>query len=207
MKHYGDVSKISGLQIELVDIITFGSPCQDMSVAGKREGMKHSEQGDEETTRSGLFYEAIRIIKEMRESANGEYPKYAVWENVPGAFSSNKGHDFHAVLKRSAPSVTMPYQSLNLMTASEQSLFGTKQERSWETIIQSPGEHLMRNTGESRNVARESTLSQILQADAPEKYYLSPIAGFGILRRAEKRGKVLPLMLWEALMELIEMEA
>ena len=99
MKHYGDVSKINGAEVEPVDIITFGSPCQDMSVAGKREGMKHSEQGDEETTRSGLFYEAIRIIKEMRESTDGEYPKYAVWENVPGAFSSNKGHDFYAVLQ------------------------------------------------------------------------------------------------------------
>ena len=99
MKHYGDVSKINGAEVEPVDIITFGSPCQDMSVAGKREGMKHSEQGDEETTRSGLFYEAIRIIKEMRESTDGEYPKFAVWENVPGAFSSNKGRDFHAVLE------------------------------------------------------------------------------------------------------------
>jgi DNA (cytosine-5)-methyltransferase 1 len=99
VKHYGDVSKISGSQIEPVDIITFGSPCQDLSVAGKREGMKHAEQGDEETTRSGLFYEAIRIIEEMREATNGEYPKYAVWENVPGAFSSNKGRDFHAVLE------------------------------------------------------------------------------------------------------------
>ena len=99
MKHYGDVSKINGGEIEPVDVITFGSPCQDMSVAGKREGMKHAEQGDEETTRSGLFYEAIRIIKEMREATNGKYPKYAVWENVPGAFSSNKGRDFHAVLE------------------------------------------------------------------------------------------------------------
>jgi DNA (cytosine-5)-methyltransferase 1 len=99
MKHYGDVSKINGGEIEPVDVITFGSPCQDMSVAGKRSGMKHSEQGDEETTRSGLFYEAVRIIEEMRDATNGEYPKYAVWENVPGAFSSNKGRDFHAVLE------------------------------------------------------------------------------------------------------------
>jgi len=68
MKHYGDVSKINGAEIEPVDVITFGSPCQDMSVAGKREGMKHAEQGDEETTRSGLFYEAIRIIEEMRKT-------------------------------------------------------------------------------------------------------------------------------------------
>ncbi len=99
MKHLLNISKINGAEIEPVDVITFGSPCQDMSVAGKREGMKHAEQGDEETTRSGLFFEAIRIIKEMRESTNGEYPKYAVYENVPGAFSSNKGRDFHAVLE------------------------------------------------------------------------------------------------------------
>ena len=66
MKHLGDVSKVNGAEIEPVDIITFGSPCQDMSVAGKRAGIKHDDHGDEETTRSGLFYEAIRIIKEMR---------------------------------------------------------------------------------------------------------------------------------------------
>ena len=94
-----NVCNINGAEVEPVDVITFGSPCQDMSVAGKREGMKHSEQGDEETTRSGLFYEAVRIIEEMRKATNGEYPKYAVWENVQGAFSSNKGRDFHAVLE------------------------------------------------------------------------------------------------------------
>ena len=66
MKHLGDVSRIKGAEIEPVDIITFGSPCQDMSVAGKRAGLKHTAVGDEETTRSGLFMEAIRIIKEMR---------------------------------------------------------------------------------------------------------------------------------------------
>ena len=70
-----------------------------MSFAGKREGIKHKDKGDDETTRSGLFYEAIRIIKEMREATHGEYPKYAVWENVGGAFSSNKGEDFRCVLE------------------------------------------------------------------------------------------------------------
>lgn len=98
MKHLGDVSKVKGGEIEPVDIITFGSPCQDMSIAGKRAGLKHADIGDEETTRSGLFLEAIRIIKEMREATNGVYPRYAVWENVPGAFSSNKGEDFRTVL-------------------------------------------------------------------------------------------------------------
>ena len=90
MTHLGNISEVRGSEIEPVDIITFGSPCQDMSVAGKREGLGGN--------RSSLFYEAIRIIKEMREATNGKYPRYIVWENVPGAFSSNKGEDFRAVL-------------------------------------------------------------------------------------------------------------
>lgn len=118
MKHYGDISKISGKEIEPVDIITFGSPCQDMSLAGKRKGMLstcskcHSEYkiteenkicpqcgAELEKTRSGLFVEAIRIIKEMREATNEKYPQFIVWENVPGAYSSNKGEDFRTVLE------------------------------------------------------------------------------------------------------------
>ena len=93
------MTDINGAEIEPVDIITFGSPCQDLSVAGKRAGMKHETNGDSETTRSGLFIEAVRIIKEMRRATNDEYPKFAVWENVPGAFSSNKGEDFRTVLE------------------------------------------------------------------------------------------------------------
>lgn len=99
MKHLGDISKINGAEIEPVDVITFGSPCQDLSVAGKRKGLNHSELGDEETTRSGLFMEAVRIIREMKEATNGQYPTFAVWENVPGAYSSNKGEDFRIVLE------------------------------------------------------------------------------------------------------------
>lgn len=91
IKHYGDVSKMNGADIEPVDIITFGSPCQDMSIAGRREGLDGS--------RSSLFYEAVRIAKEMRCKTNGRYPRYIVWENVPGAFSSNKGADFQSVLE------------------------------------------------------------------------------------------------------------
>ncbi len=89
--HYGDVSKLSGAEVPPVDIITFGSPCQDMSVAGKRSGL--------DGERSGLFYQAVRIVKEMRCKTNGKYPRFVVWENVPGAFSSNKGEDFKAVLE------------------------------------------------------------------------------------------------------------
>lgn len=91
MKHYGNISAMDGGKIEPVDIITFGSPCQDMSVAGRRDGLDGS--------RSSLFYEAVRIIKEMRCATDGKYPRYIVWENVPGAFSSNKGEDFKAVLE------------------------------------------------------------------------------------------------------------
>lgn len=112
MKHLGSVTDINGGDIEPVDIITFGSPCQDLSVAGKRAGLKHEANGDDETTRSGLFMEAVRIIKEMRKATNGEYPTFAVWENVPGAFSSNKGEDFRTVLeeliKIVEPTAVMP---------------------------------------------------------------------------------------------------
>lgn len=111
-KHLGDISKINGAEIEPVDIITFGSPCQDLSVAGKRAGLKHEAKGDDETTRSGLFMEAVRIIKEMRDATNGKYPTFALWENVPGAFSSNRGEDFRIVceelIKILEPCAVMP---------------------------------------------------------------------------------------------------
>lgn len=90
VRQLGDITTVNGTEIEPVDIITFGSPCQDLSVAGKRQGL--------EGERSSLFYEATRIIYEMREVTNGRYPRFAVWENVPGALSSNKGEDFRAVI-------------------------------------------------------------------------------------------------------------
>ena len=122
MKHLGDITKIDGSMIEPVDVITGGSPCQDFSVAGMRAGLKHEDYGDEETTRSGLFMDQLRIVKEMRDSdtrrgRNGidVRPRYMVWENVPGAFSSNSGADFQAVLTEivrviepDAPPVPMP---------------------------------------------------------------------------------------------------
>ena len=114
MKHYGDITKLSGYELPIVDVITGGSPCQDLSVAGKREGL--------DGERSGLFMEQIRIVKEMREHdrANGRTgflvrPRWMVWENVPGAFSSNKGKDFQTVLTEiikiaepEAPDVPLP---------------------------------------------------------------------------------------------------
>ena len=91
VKHYGDVNKLDGGELEPVDIITFGSPCTDLSIAGKRAGLEGSQ--------SGLFHQAVRIIKEMREKTNGRYPRFIVWENVPGAFSSHAGEDFQKVLE------------------------------------------------------------------------------------------------------------
>lgn len=91
IQHLGDITKINGAEIAPVNVITFGSPCQDLSIAGKQAGLKGE--------RSGLFMEAVRIIKEMRRKTNGEYPRFAVWENVPGAFSSNSREDFRVVLE------------------------------------------------------------------------------------------------------------
>ena len=91
VQHFGNISGLHGAKLPSVDIITFGSPCQDMSIAGKRTGLNGS--------RSSLFHEAIRIIREMRCASNGKYPRYIVWENVPGAFSSNGGEDFCCVLE------------------------------------------------------------------------------------------------------------
>jgi DNA (cytosine-5)-methyltransferase 1 len=114
MKHLGDITKINGAEIEIVDVITGGSPCQDLSIAGKRAGLAGA--------RSGLFMEQVRIVKEMRQRdrANGRTgdmvrPRFMVWENVPGAFSSNKGRDFAAVLEEiiriaepEAPDIEVP---------------------------------------------------------------------------------------------------
>ena len=110
MKHYGDISQMDGGKIEPVDIITFGSPCTDMSIAGWRAGLDGKQ--------SVLFYQAIRIIQEMRDATHGKYPRYIVWENVPDAFSSNHGEDFKAVLeavigiKEPGTQVPMPEKNL-----------------------------------------------------------------------------------------------
>ena len=119
MKHLGDITKINGAEIEAVDVITGGSPCQDLSIAGKRAGLAGA--------RSGLFMEQVRIVKEMREhdrksGRTGDMvrPRFMVWENVPGAFSSNKGRDFAAVLEEiihiaepEAPDIEVPEKGWN----------------------------------------------------------------------------------------------
>lgn len=107
MRHLGDITKIDGHTVPWVDCIIGGSPCQDLSIAGKRAGLAGA--------RSGLFMEQIRLIKEMREASGAAYPRFMVWENVPGAFSSNKGQDFAAVLEETirivepeAPDIEVP---------------------------------------------------------------------------------------------------
>ena len=227
MKHLGDITKINGAEITPVDCITFGAPCQDLSVAGARAGMKHEANGDEETTRSGLFFEAIRIIEEMRENdrlsngRTGQYvrPRFAIYENVPGAFSSNGGKDFQAVLNAfvkvadpEAPDVPMPNGGANGQTQGACTM-------SWESGVLL-GEYRTDSFGERPNTLTEeqsfsalpngvsaSRLSLILVDDAPQKYSLSAKACQGILNRAERRGKALPAELKEALEQQVKNEA
>lgn len=196
MKHIGDITKINGAEIEIVDVITGGSPCQDLSIAGKRAGLAGA--------RSGLFMEQIRIAKEMRERdrANGRTgdmvrPRFMVWENVPGAFSSNKGQDFAAVLEEiiriaepEAPDIEVPEKGWPTWGATTMK---------WEDDGAWLGECMTRNTGESPNAAAVSRLSQILEVTPQAKYSLSAKACQGILRRAERRGKKLPEALERAL--------
>lgn len=200
MLHVGDITKLNGAELPAVDIITGGSPCQDLSIAGKRAGLAGE--------RSGLFMEQIRIIKEMRmadvkrqrgnETVNpcGIIPRFMVWENVPGAFSSSKGEDFRAVLEEICRIVdhTIPYLFLDLRPGGG-NLLGPY----WEMDSLSLGESWTLNTGESPRDVRESFLSQILEGHPPRKYYLSRKACRGILRRSAERGKVLPAKLKEAL--------
>lgn len=198
MLHLGDITKIHGGEAPVVDVVIGGSPCQDLSIAGKRAGLAG--------VRSGLYMEQIRIIKEMRErdrrmGRTGEFvrPRYMVWENVPGAFSSNGGKDFAAVLEEAiriaepeAPDIEVPEKGWNT--------WGDTTMK-WEDDGAWRGECSTRNTGESPNVAVESRLSQILEATPHGKYRLSGKACQGILRRAERGGKALPGILKEVLVE------
>ncbi|MFR6525310.1 MAG: DNA cytosine methyltransferase [Faecalibacterium sp.] len=194
MIHLGDITKIHGNQIEPVHCIIFGSPCQDLSMAGLRLGFG----GD----RSVLFVDAVRIIGEMRRATNGMYPTFAVWENVPGAFSSNGGEDFRTVLEKltrvAQPDASIPRPSGGGGSA------GNTQEQSSETDGAWLGDSLTLNIGESPSVANESLLSQILEVDVPLKYFLSARACRGILTRASRRGKALPDLLKTALLDMIE---
>lgn len=180
MKHLGSVTDIDGGKIEPVDIITFGSPCQDLSIAGKRAGL--------DGNRSGLFREAIRIILEMLKATGWEYPRFVIWENVPGALSSNGGKDFETVLNE-----------LLRLTGTDQFVRqrgkwgGTQGTELWPTDLS------MRNTGECPNADAEYTLAAILADDPPTRYFLSVRAMDGILSRASRRGKQLPELLVTAI--------
>ena len=186
MKHYGNISAMDGGRIEPVDIITFGSPCQDMSIAGRRDGLDGS--------RSSLFYEAVRIIKEMRCATGGRYPRYIVWENVPGAFSSNKGEDFKAVLE-AVIGVAEPNAEVPMPEKARWPYADLYMGDGWSVAYRT----LDAQYWEFPSEDAASTLSQILQAEVPEKYYLSQKACLGILRRASARGKELPEVLRLAL--------
>ena len=186
MKHLGNIAQITGDTIAPVNVIIGGSPCQGLSTAGKRAGL-----ADE---RSGLFTEQIRIVKEMRKKHGTDYPRFMVWENVPGALSSNEGEDFRIVLEEIAK-IAEP-----------------------DTVIPRPPKGKWRNSGcivgdgwsiawrildaqfwGVPSVAVESRLWQILEESPHPKYYLSARACQGILRRASARGKELPELLRKAL--------
>ena len=130
MKHLGGITKIHGDQIEPVDCITFGSPCQGLSMAGKRLGFYDN--------RSVLFLDAARIIKEMRTATNGMYPTFAVWENVPGAFSSNGGEDFRAVLEELArveqPDASIPRPSRGVRWSKAGAIAGNGWSLAWRQL-------------------------------------------------------------------------
>lgn len=192
MVHLGDITKIHGDKIEPVDCITFESPCQDLSIAGRRAGLAGE--------RSGLFMEAVRIIKEMRKATDGVYPTFAIWENVPGAFSSNNGEDFRAVLEELA----RIGQADAAVPGPPRGGDGAKPEQSQETDGLWRGDSWTVNISEWPSVESVSLLSSTLEVNAPERYYLSARACQGILTRASKRGKKLPDLLQTALLEMIE---
>ena len=192
VKHYGDVNTLDGGELEPVDIITFGSPCTDLSIAGKRAGLEGSQ--------SGLFHQAIRIIKEMREKTNGIYPRFIVWENVPGAFSSHGGDDFQKVLEEICgicdDSVSVP-GSAKWEPAG--CILGDGFSVAWRVLDADAWAY--------PSAENASILSDILLATVPEKYYLSRKACLGILQRASARGKELPAVLKAALERQAELSA
>ena len=186
VKHYGDISTLNGAELEPVDIITFGSPCTSLSVAGLRAGLEGKQ--------SVLFFQAIRIIKEMREQTHGRYPRWICWENVFGVFSSGQGRDLQRVLEEIigivVPQATVP---------APDGYCWPYADVYWATDGALRTELLMRNGMEFPNGVAVVTLSQILEANVPVTYYLSATACAGILRRASARGKTLPEILRLAL--------
>ncbi len=134
MQHLGDIHRLNGGELEPVNVITFGSPCQNLSIAGKRTGLAGEQ--------SSLFFEAVRVITEMREKTNGAYPRWVVWENVPGALSSAGGDDFRIVLesllriKDSKATVPMPPNG-KWLSAGE--IMGSDYSLAWRILDASKG--------------------------------------------------------------------
>ena len=196
MQHLGDITKINWLEVEPVDCITGGSPCQDLSVAGKRAGLAGE--------RSGLYMEQIRCIKELRQrdiqsGRTGAMvrPRWMVWENVPGAFSSNGGKDFAAVLEEAVKIVEPQAPPLFLCLTRD----GLQQDAclTWTEDGALLGEYTMHSFGECPREENVSRLSAILEECPHQRYSLSAKACQGILNRAERRGKKLPEQLETAL--------
>jgi DNA (cytosine-5)-methyltransferase 1 len=219
MEHLGDITKIDGGKIEPCDIVSFGSPCTDISIAGKGEGLT--------AARSGLFFEAVRVMREMLEATDGEYPRYFVFENVPNLVSIHGGEDWKLVMDEFASLgfICDP----NILDAQE---FGVAQRRKrifivginkkhfdpadfsgvsccrdkrmqkaidlWQRASVAGGETFHSIASRPREITRQH-LSEMLERDVDPKYYLTKAACLGILRRVDAKGKEIPSLLRSAL--------
>lgn len=192
-ENLGDITKINGGNIPAVDIISFGSPCQDLSVAGEQKGL--------DGARSGLFMEAVRIVREMRKKTNGQYPKYIIWENVAGLFRVMKARISAGSWKKSQKPI---FQCLKVENGQTPEWLELREQGGGFSAPH--GGCWMLNFGEYPNVENASTLSAILEMDVPDKYFLSAKACWGIIRRAESRQKEIPIILKVALLERIAEE-
>lgn len=201
MLHLGDITKINGAEIEPVDIVTFGSPCTGLSIAGKQKGLF-------EDKRSNLFFEAIRVIKEMRNVTHGEYPRYVVWENVPGAFSSNKGRDFLAVLRAfvevagghdtDVPEPAQKGRTDRLAWRNAGCIVGEGYSIAWRVLD-------AKYWGVPQRRKRIYLVCDFAGGRAGEILFKREgLRGDFAQSRAARKGKKLPPMLWEALVEVVE---
>lgn len=189
VEHLGDITRIDGREVEPVDVITFGSPCQDLSLAGTWQGLAGA--------RSGLFFHAIRVINEIREATDGRYPRWRSGRTSPEPPTPTKAMISRPSWPRSSASASRaPPVCLRLQAA------GAGLGPLWVEDSALRGEYSTRNSSACPNDARESCLSQILQAHVPARFFLSPRACQGILRRAHQQGKTMPPLLQAALEEV-----
>lgn len=224
MKHYGDITKLNGHELPFVDVITGGSPCQDLSVAGNRAGLAGE--------RSGLFMEQIRVVKELRDEfrqlrmrwadKSVRPVRYMVWENVVGALSSNGGTTSESSLKKQPKLKTRTPMFLDLTGNGQTQESYWVTDLAWLGVLQitnggelhkeedayvysltsmdTPHQRYFLNCGEKPLTPKPSKLSWILEENPDPKYRLSARACNGILSRAERRGKELPPLLKSTLM-------